>query len=1419
MRSVDLFSEWKCNLTPAPTSAPTSAPITLAPTFAPVTAAPTLAPVTAAPTLAPVTAAPTSAPTAAPTSAPTLAPVTAAPTSAPTAAPTSAPTAAPTSAPTAAPTSAPITIAPTLAPVTAAPTLAPVTAAPTSAPTSAPLDICSEELSKMCFTNLNIPGLVTDKFKRLCPSTCTTSNPGGCDKNLDVSYTSLKGLLGNSTNGVTGSVIKSTSNMKDYVTLYNLTSAQGNKGEVNCWLNCMDTAKCIGFKWDSSSSMCTLYSSMIIGQTAKQSTETIQWMCGNAATGGQQCSYDNMITKLSSGASGPIGTYAFQPDPNCSVYNCEGQLYNDLEVTAAPTTPPPTVAPTFAPTASPTAAPTAAPTQPIQWDTFSTTECMSNFGVNDGSVKDPNRSLLLDVIPGIVDSNTCKQMCRNAGVICTGYQTNKNSTECILWKVPITYRPSNFNYDCTKKLYDEVSYGQTSQNTSSMCYLATGIVSANQKAIVCSSSTYYNIPITITNGFLSMAADYSAYDVKTLSNSQSMDSVWYLIPATGQNDGLYYIQHALSGFRIWGNVNDDLTIGSFKCTNTGYPGAQNVVEMFTILQNSDGNGTCTFVPSLTCTGCSKYANTALSITSGGIGLQPQSTASKWNVNLTLSPIYGFGYMSTNTTLMYYSNQGGGDTVQFYQMIKNGISISNNCLVLQTNKVYHIMCGLDTILANSCTFGFTVESPDQYNKKNLTVGMPGSSIYLNPPGNSRSETSKNVTSFIYDTRNKLGTDLLVRMSCTAKGDTGDLTIYANRSYIMATELSPFYQYAQLSLKDDGSGYQTITSTQTLVNFTNVMVNNNLLVTYYFPYATLSTNCIYLIQCSVQGNVPDLAQFELGNKIGTVLPYSQMLYLRNASTRGNVINTGTLTYIYNTSGLSGNDLFIGLYLTGVDSAFPVKVSKYSEMTITQIDGSTVYQIYNVSGTKVNNAGFVRFNLGSKGNGGLGYQIVNSVLYAKLLQNKTYKIIYTIGTNYALGAGRFQLCTANGTNIGTEVYITNQDSETGNETCATVYSTWGKTGDSLLIGVKCTLAIASIQINPSQCSFTVIEMQNLSKNPTLNPPTTIAPPDPPPSVVNGVNITQDLYLVNYLNYNKLTYNSTNGNLDVTTTYSPGVIPSNTRFRFVPIIGNEYNLINSTTGERVYIDSLTDIIVWGNQSPASTDVIDRFILTTYTLNNLQFVSIKASMSICTAPYCLNNKDTYLLVNSNNKATFEIKKEGLPPYSYFWFIESTTAIAQTCNLYGISLCGSSGVKLVAVVNGSLYNITNYFSNNVQRGVMNVDMNKYSESTTTFTFQQSDINGWLFMYVGGTRAYLRYDASYNHLAISNDNYLNQLYYFRIVPYGQIDGTFGLETRAGKDCAVYCGNKYLRRFTGVSTIGSNPIDGTTDASEMLLFRIM
>ena len=242
-------------------------------------------------------------------------------------APTQSPTQSPTKSPTQSPTFSP-TQSPTFSP-TQSPTKSP-TRAPTAAPTFSP---CNEELSKMCINNIKGSALASMGTNRVCPVNC----PGDDCIDWDANYLEFKNLAKSSSNSVTGDIIRVVSepNMKDYVTLYNLTSVadgtnEGESGEVNCWLNCMGTSKCVGYKWDTGSGECTMYSSMMAEMTPKNGMDVIKWMCGDNAIAGTKCSFDTLIRGRGSYASGPSGQYAFQPDPSCPVYNCQGAAISTL---------------------------------------------------------------------------------------------------------------------------------------------------------------------------------------------------------------------------------------------------------------------------------------------------------------------------------------------------------------------------------------------------------------------------------------------------------------------------------------------------------------------------------------------------------------------------------------------------------------------------------------------------------------------------------------------------------------------------------------------------------------------------------------------------------------------------------------------------------------------------------------------------------------------------------------------------------------------------------------------------------------------------------------------------------------------------------------------------------------------------------
>ena len=363
MLKLESFSDWGCVSTNAPTNAPTLNPTaaptlspTSAPTFSP-TNAPTFSP-TAAPTFSPTnspTLSPTAAPTLSPTSAPTLSP-TAAPTLSPTNAPTLSPTNAPTLSPTSAPTSAPV-------PFTFAP-LSPIspTSAPIRAPTSAPIKTippeCDEALSKMCIGNIpsTVGGTSTGDVENICMSECGT---GLCDTK-DINWcnhineyfniwphvrvdTAVEAPDIYTYSSDSESTILNTINFASLSDLYNNTgcsTATGNdKNELNCWLNCQKTDRCIAYIADFDKEICTLFSDIQVRGTkslgGSNYAHSIGWACKDSlpATGDTNimtCNWRELMGYPDEGGSSINGKVEFRPDPQCSSFECRS-IKNDFE--------------------------------------------------------------------------------------------------------------------------------------------------------------------------------------------------------------------------------------------------------------------------------------------------------------------------------------------------------------------------------------------------------------------------------------------------------------------------------------------------------------------------------------------------------------------------------------------------------------------------------------------------------------------------------------------------------------------------------------------------------------------------------------------------------------------------------------------------------------------------------------------------------------------------------------------------------------------------------------------------------------------------------------------------------------------------------------------------------------------------------
>ena len=165
---------------------------------------------------------------------------------------------------------------------------------------------CDESLSKLCI-----------KFSdgsRVCPADCGIN--GGCNGLDGTKAVGYHGALTEVNNQVSGTVLKVTpaGDLVNYVKLYNINDSVST--DTNCWLNCMSTSQCVGYKWDSAIGACTMYSDMAVTPVTKLQTETIKWMCTDTMT----CTFSGLL----GGTKDYVGTqdskYLFQPDPECPVF-------------------------------------------------------------------------------------------------------------------------------------------------------------------------------------------------------------------------------------------------------------------------------------------------------------------------------------------------------------------------------------------------------------------------------------------------------------------------------------------------------------------------------------------------------------------------------------------------------------------------------------------------------------------------------------------------------------------------------------------------------------------------------------------------------------------------------------------------------------------------------------------------------------------------------------------------------------------------------------------------------------------------------------------------------------------------------------------------------------------------------------------
>ena len=152
-------------------------------------------------------------------------------------------------------------------------------------------------------------------------SNCYQDN---CQINWDTEFQNYSDMWKQSTKVVTTTPmdVLSEDDMIDYADRSGITGGDS----TNCWLNCMATSKCVGYKWNSVSKMCSLYENMGIGSTDKDVNDTISWVCNNNMNSGQLCSADNLLVGVNDYVTGgDKGGFTFQPDPNCTVFNCSGE--------------------------------------------------------------------------------------------------------------------------------------------------------------------------------------------------------------------------------------------------------------------------------------------------------------------------------------------------------------------------------------------------------------------------------------------------------------------------------------------------------------------------------------------------------------------------------------------------------------------------------------------------------------------------------------------------------------------------------------------------------------------------------------------------------------------------------------------------------------------------------------------------------------------------------------------------------------------------------------------------------------------------------------------------------------------------------------------------------------------------------------
>ncbi len=1134
---------------------------------------------------------------------------------------------------------------------------------------------------------------------RLCPSDC----PGNSCIDWDAGVGTFQNMLKSSPYGITGDVIKSVPNsgLKDYVTLYNIKSiAPENVPETNCWINCMDTAKCVGYKWDSENNMCTFFSSMTVGADAKNNTDSIKWMCGNEPSkSGENCSFENLLFNRSTYAGGSEGRYYFQPDPRCIVFDCGGNL------------------------------------RPSRWNVVESYEPL---------IENPNIPMSDKyAVYGGVNPTQCEKICLDASDMCVSYQTDTTKPgNCIIWKLPASSKKYNPDSTYRIKNFPEKYYGVKPDITSVSCFINSGSINNfNQLINICSSPNYLNRPIQISIPSFEDASPYylntsqSEYNVVDLVYKPTLNSTWFITPVYGK-DGVFKLQNSFSGYHIWGNATSNLTStpNLFFASDKSYPGPSSAIEMFTIRKNDDNNGTVSFIPYFenSCMQCNNFTDTVLSIISGSsVGIPKEiavtKSVSSFNINSLTVPHFAYTWLKNDMsfTIETFLNKGGGDTVPFNQINKNGLSLTYrdisfrtsttktaNCLLLKTNKIYEITCGLNGILPGQGTFQFSLSG-----LSGDTSIQPYSNINIYSNNMTTNNSPKSTSTVLYNTSGMSGTDLLVRVACVDKtyaggGSASDIVMPGGISYMSVNEIGNMRQCCQIGLMED----QQITATGTILQFTKPLFNNYFQMSN-LPYITLITNKKYIIQYSINAEVYTYATFQLVNKDGTVLNSRNFVDVRNLSSltknNQNKSNKSVATFLYNTTNKSGNDLLVAVKLINaeISTNFPtLKVGTNSIVTVTEIEPTAAFISSSISSStlSVDLNSIIPFPI-TLTSQNITYS--SFIRYFGLKTSTVYKIIVDLqltGGPTLKDRKEFQLITRSGKLLNSNIVTFSPSLSTNEsplESLTCIYNTHGKTGDDLLIVLKHNKGVGSSLL--SMGSFIIVELPLLKTDVNELPPFTMAPtmapttaptPAPAPCYFNPGSSFDTLDLsrppsVDLCNSSNrfniwsvglakiLKYNGDFIELTNTENYDT----DSAFFQFFVLPDGTYRIKNrlaylNNESNTIYVDNISgdpSSRVWADNTPPFNDVVAKFkviyvglheITTMVNKRNFGKFVIEADFSECAnnVPYCdeamneIKNSNARYLLSARNGSVFLQKVYNFDTNNgdYTWSIGNGGAIS-----------------------------------------------------------------------------------------------------------------------------------------------------------------